>query len=132
MSAHTASGVALSRSRLLWHSHVSRAFSKLAPLGAASSLAPLGTLQSCLPASPLFSRRRAGLDEVLFPRTGAYSALTGAPRSFASSSSSSSEEEESLERDVLPYDVLIVGAGPAGLAAAIRTKQIAKDEELTN
>jgi len=70
------------------------------------------------------------LDEVLFPRTGAYSALTGAPRSFASSSSSSSEEEESLERDVLPYDVLIVGAGPAGLAAAIRTKQIAKERDV--
>ncbi|WP_035058911.1 electron transfer flavoprotein-ubiquinone oxidoreductase [Andreprevotia chitinilytica] len=30
-----------------------------------------------------------------------------------------------MERDVMTYDVLIVGAGPAGLAAAIRLKQLA-------
>jgi electron-transferring-flavoprotein dehydrogenase len=29
-----------------------------------------------------------------------------------------------IERDVMEYDVLIVGAGPAGLAAAIRVKQL--------
>ena len=33
----------------------------------------------------------------------------------------------SIERDVMEYDVLIVGAGPAGLAAAIRLKQINAD-----
>lgn len=31
---------------------------------------------------------------------------------------------EEVERDVMEYDVLIVGAGPAGLAAAIRIKQL--------
>jgi len=30
-----------------------------------------------------------------------------------------------MERDVMNYDILIVGAGPAGLAAAIRLKQLA-------
>ena len=30
------------------------------------------------------------------------------------------------QRDVMNYDVLIVGAGPAGLAAAIRLKQLAR------
>ena len=31
------------------------------------------------------------------------------------------------EREAMEFDVLIVGAGPAGLAAAIRLKQVAPD-----
>ncbi|QDZ20411.1 electron transfer flavoprotein-ubiquinone oxidoreductase [Chloropicon primus] len=42
-------------------------------------------------------------------------------------SSSSSELGELEEREKMPYDVAIVGAGPAGLAAAIRIKQLAPE-----
>jgi electron-transferring-flavoprotein dehydrogenase len=37
------------------------------------------------------------------------------------------EEERMSERESMAYDVVIVGAGPAGLSAAIRLKQLASE-----
>ena len=38
-----------------------------------------------------------------------------------------SAPEQSIQRDVMEYDVVIVGAGPAGLSCAIRLKQLQHD-----
>ena len=41
--------------------------------------------------------------------------------------SSGAVESNAVERDVMEYDVAIVGAGPAGPACAIRLKQLKPD-----
>ena len=73
----------------------------------------------------LRSSPRSGTGTAAWTRTGQHGYGTG--RFFAQADREMAETNALPERESMEYDVVVVGAGPAGLAAAIRLKQINPD-----
>src|SRR5690606_15389983 len=82
-------------------------------------------------AIPVQHRKQFGVIERVSLRHGLCYVTPHAGRPVASSSRGCLPMAEAGNREVLSTDVLIVGAGPAGLAAAIRLKQRHPDIAVT-
>ena len=78
--------------------------------------------------SPHPDRPAVQVIETAAPGRAAIPAGTGAaPKRTTRIQKMPDNAAENIERDVMEYDVVIVGAGPAGLACAIRLKQLKPD-----